>query len=300
MMREISGVSGKKRLPPPLARAGKVLFSYPRYLCQAVQCRRGYGRFGDRYPQKILFIAGLPKSGTTWLKKMLTRYPGYHELMLPDAVLFEMTYQGSHHYQLPDSIFPRMKKKLIVLKMHLPGSSHNRLLLEQANIKHIILYRDLRDVAVSYHFYVSNTPWHPEHPIYKRMNIQDGLYYFAETLLSPYEKWIRDWYTNRHPALSKMCTYEQLQRDTRVVMTSIADHFELDCSEQVINSIVDSTSFERMTQGRSRGNEDRTSFFRKGEPGDWENHFTEDLKRVYKNQIGQFLVDFGIEKDLSW
>lgn len=55
----------RRALPPTAARLAKRFAVWPRYWLQARACRRGYERFGERYPQTVLFIAGLPKSGTT-------------------------------------------------------------------------------------------------------------------------------------------------------------------------------------------------------------------------------------------
>ena len=40
--------------------------------------RQGYRDFGDRYAHPILFVAGLPKSGTTWLGDVLSQHPGVY------------------------------------------------------------------------------------------------------------------------------------------------------------------------------------------------------------------------------
>ena len=289
-----------KRLPPIIAQKGKLLYSVPRYIAQVINSRIGYRFYGDSYIQNILFIAGLPKSGTTWLKKMLTCYPGFQEVMLPGAVSFEQSNQGSHQYQLPKNVFSRFENNLVVMKLHLPGSPNNVRILNTARIKYVILYRDLRDVAVSHYYYVSNSPWHPEYSCYKHKTVQEGLLYFADTLLCPFEEWIRTWSRNHNPVRSIVFTYEQLLGNTPLTLTQIAEHFDLNYSKNVINAIVESTAFSKLSQGRSRGVENQKSFFRKGESGDWRNHFTDSISKCYKEKVGQFLIDFGYEKDLNW
>jgi hypothetical protein len=56
-----------RKLSPPLATAVKQAAIYSHYWMQAAKCRFGYMRYGNRYKHNILFIAGTPKSGTTWL-----------------------------------------------------------------------------------------------------------------------------------------------------------------------------------------------------------------------------------------
>ena len=112
-------------LPPRLVQALKRAGVHLRYLSQSRSCHQGVVRVGSNYPQKVIFIAGLPKSGTTWLKKMLTSYPGFHELLIPDVTAYELASGGSHDYDLPADMFSRFSKMLVVTKMHVHGSPHN-------------------------------------------------------------------------------------------------------------------------------------------------------------------------------
>src|SRR4249920_3395430 len=123
-----------RRLPAPVARVTKRMAVYPRYLSQARACRRGFRDFGDRYPQKVLFIAGLPKSGTTWLERMVASYPGFHEVTIPTAYRHELATGGTHDYELPEDMFSWFKDMLVVTKMHVHGSPHNVGLIRAAGV----------------------------------------------------------------------------------------------------------------------------------------------------------------------
>ena len=59
-------------------------------------------------------------------------------------------------------------------------------------------------------------------------------------------------------------------------------------------------SFEKLSKGRTRGQEDPTSFFRKGIAGDWRNVFTEEDKVLFKKEAGDLLIKLGYEEDLDW
>jgi hypothetical protein len=289
-----------RRLPPPLARTAKRVVVYPRYHLQARACRRGFNNFGARYPQKVLFIAGLPKSGTTWLERMLASYPGFHELLVPDVVSHELSTGGSHDYELPSDMFSRFVNMLVVTKMHVHGSQHNVQTLRAAGVRYAVLYRDLRDVAVSHIFYVRQTPWHPEYPLYAKRSLEDGLALFAQRTLSQFADWILSWQENADPEGCFTIRYEDMLSDSVAALTQVASHFELDDSEAVVSSIVDANSFQRLSGGRAQGESDRASFFRKGVAGDWRSHFTQPLSDAYKERIGSLLIDLGYEQDLSW
>jgi hypothetical protein len=290
----------KSYLPSWLARAVKRIGVHSRYLVQAWACREGFRRLGHLYSQDVLFIAGLPKSGTTWLKKMVASYPGFHELLIPDVAVYELATGGSHDYELPSDMFSRFNGMLVVTKMHVHGSLHNVQVLGAAGVRHVVLYRDLRDVAVSHFFYVRQTPWHPEYPIYSGLSVQEGLAAFAERTLLAYVDWVRLWQRNRDPEMSLVLQYEQMLSDPMAVMTRVAQHFELDSSPETIATIVDTHSFQKLSEGRKHGQESTQNFFRKGVAGDWRNHFTPTLEEAYKHLIGDFLIEFGYEQDYSW
>ena len=278
----------------------KNLISYPRYFLQIKESHDGFNQFGHLYSNKILFIAGLPKSGTSWLKKMLSEYPGYHEIMLPEANKFEINTGGSHNFELPLDTFTRFKNNLIVLKLHVHGSDNNVQLLTNSNIPFIVIYRDLRDVALSYYFYVKQTPWHPEYQYYSNLDVQAGLKYFSDSLLCDYVQWIESWEKTRNNSLSLILRYEDLLARTETELIKVVKHLGLDISESKISSIIRANSFETLSGGRNQGRESQNSFFRKGIAGDWKNYFDEDLKKIYKENIGEFLIKFKYENDLNW
>ena len=129
----------RRCLPPAGARLAKRLAVGARYRAQAQACREGFAQFGDRYPQKSLFVAGLPKSGTTWVEKMLSSFPGFHELLIPEVAAHEMAAGGSHDFELPEGMFDRFKDMLVLSKMHVHGSVHNAEVLRRAGVRYVIL-----------------------------------------------------------------------------------------------------------------------------------------------------------------
>ncbi len=290
----------RRFLPPSAAREAKRVAVWPRYWAQRAACRRGFREYGSRYPHPVLFVAGLPKSGTTWLEKMLSSFPGFHELLIPEVASHELRTGGSHDFELPDDMFERFRGMLVLTKMHAHGSAHNAGVLKRAGVPYVVLYRDLRDVAVSNYFYVRNTPWHPEYPLYAPLPLQEGLRVFSERTLPAYAAWVRSWRDNRDPEASLMLRYEDMLADARGSLTRIAALFGLDDSLETIGGIVEAHSFERMSGGRERGQDDAKAFVRKGVAGDWRNHFDDALRRTYKSTIGEFLVEFGYEAGLDW
>ena len=290
----------RRCLPPAGARLAKRMAVSSRYRAQTRACREGFQQYGDRYPQKVLFVAGLPKSGTTWVEKMLSSFPGFHELLIPEVAGHELATGGSHDFELPDGMFDRFRDMLVLTKMHCHGSAHNAEVLHKAGVRYVVLFRDLRDVAVSNYFYVKNTPWHPEYPQYHGRTVQEGLITFAERTLPAYVDWVRSWQANRDPERSLVFRYEELLGDDLGCLRQMAELFELPADENELAAIAERNSFKAMSGGRDRGQESGTSFQRKGQAGDWKNHFTPEITAAYKDVLGEFLIEFGYEGGTDW
>ena len=287
-------------LPPPLARSGRKWAVKARYWRALRDAQLGYQEHAGTYPNPLLFVAGLPKSGTSWLESMLASYPGYQHVTIPEAVAYELRTGGSHDFELPSNLVHRFREALVVSKLHVHGSRHNAQLLHEADVPYVVLYRDLRDVAVSHYFYVRRTPWHPEYEDYADLNVEDGLLHFGRTLLPDFVDWMRSWRERRDPEQSIELRYEDLLNDTEGEFRRVASHFGLDASSPTIERIVAEHRFETMSDGRSRGQGDEGSFVRKGVSGDWKTHFADRVKDLFKRHAGQSLIDFGYENDMDW
>ena len=66
-----------------------------------------------------------------------------------------------------------------------------------------------------------------------------------------------------------------------------------EAGEETVRRCVSAASFEKLAQGRERGQEDPTSFFRKGVVGDWKNVFTDKDKQLFKEEAGDLLIELG-------
>ena len=73
-----------------------------------------------------------------------------------------------------------------------------------------------------------------------------------------------------------------------------------EAGDETVRACVEAASFERLSRGRKRGEEDATSFFRKGVAGDWRSVFTEKDRRICNEEAGELLVELGYENDPKW
>lgn len=291
---------GKIVVPRKYIAQSKVLFTRLRFKYQLKKSRNKFREHKKKYKNNILFVAGLPKSGTSWLENMLSEFPGFKKNMLHQATKFEQRNKGSHFLELKKEWFQPLKKSLTVLKLHNYGSANNADILKELDIPYVVLYRDLRDVAVSHYFYVRNTWHHPEYEDYNKLDIRNGLLHFAQTLLPDFKNWIYSWLENIDPNLGMMVRYEDLKKETYNVFKKITEHYELPADKKTLKYIIEKYSFENLSGGRRKGEENRSSFFRKGISGDWKNYFNNEIRECFKEEIGQLLIDVGYEEDTNW
>lgn len=85
---------------------------------------------------------------------------------------------------------------------------------------------------------------------------------------------------------------EQPEEETRRLLEFLG----AEADEKTVNGCVQKTSFEKLSRGRKPGEEDSTSFFRKGIAGDWKNVFTDRDREIFNEEAGDLLVKLGYEK----
>ena len=94
--------------------------------------------------------------------------------------------------------------------------------------------------------------------------------------------------------------YEDLVEKPEVAVRRLLEFLGAEAGEETVRRCVGSASFEKLAKGRKRGQEDPSSFFRKGVVGDWRNVFTERDKYVFKEEAGDLLIKLGYEEDSDW
>jgi hypothetical protein len=71
-------------------------------------------------------------------------------------------------------------------------------------------------------------------------------------------------------------------------------------NEEAVKRCIELSSFERWSEGRERGEEDSSAFYRKGVAGDWRKVFTAENRRVFREAAGELLIKLGYERDNNW
>jgi len=94
--------------------------------------------------------------------------------------------------------------------------------------------------------------------------------------------------------------YEDLLADAPAETARLLRFLGAGAGDEAVGRCVEAASFEKVSGGRRRGEEDSRSMLRKGVSGDWRDAFTEGDRRVFKEEAGDLLVELGYEKDHDW
>ena len=244
-----------------------------------------------------VFIATYPKCGTTWTQQIVKLIANngvetgidsdvfipWHELM----TLEEM-----------ESIPSRFFKSHLPYQL-MPGGG------DPANTKakYICVIRNPKDAAVSMYNYVSKmasphlapSSWNAYFTSFVEGSIPHGTFY-AHFL---------GWWAHRDAPNILILTYEQMKRNPRTAVTSIASFLGYSLTDEVIDKIVIDTSFDKMKNNKAANKEYFTelsgsgnlAFMRKGVIGDWRNVFTQEQSAMMDTLIEEKLGGSGLVFD---
>ncbi len=251
-------------------------------------------RAGDAFPMYV--ISEYPKSGGTWLGRMVAdvlRIPFPRHTNMPLA----MTCVVHNHWKFD----PRLKNRTIYL------------------------YRDGRDVMVSFYFHRMRwiekgaRHYRKRAAEYERLfgrgydpaDIHTNLPKFIEHEFAHPRDCRQNWHDHTLAWFGPgddasgregfaYVSYEQLRSDCVGAIARVCKEVSgKDPDPWLVETTVEKWSMER-SEGRKPGQEARGELVRKGVVGDWVNHFTTQAAQVFDHHAGDMLVRLGYEPDRDW
>lgn len=286
-----------------LARAGKRIARNPALLGEALVYAKNdllsrLGYYHYRYP--IIFIAGLPKSGTTWLETQLARVPGYNLRPIHDPRGVAL------NHDVEDENFDCLPRRCYsLLKLHTRYSEENFRVICRHVPKFAVTIRDLRDMCMSNYFHILSERTHPSHALYTQLSREDGLMHRIDVTGQEYVPWVRDWLKCARTYSERvfLLKYEDLNNDPYRAFQAVFEFFELPGDQRLLSELERSklSTEKDLRQELHGGGGRRTrSTARKGIVGDWRNHFGAAHKARFKQVAGELLIEAGYERDLDW
>lgn len=221
----------------------------------------------------MLIIAnGAPKTGSTWVRHIVANIVSYQDI--PDSY----ANKAWGPIGMKRSIAPKMVSSFLeeadylstnyLSKNHFYDKSTYELLTSSENVKIFCITRDLKDVVVSYYY----------HQIRKKTlssSFEEYYWkygrYFVQFMIS----YQNIWHSNHGSVY--VSSYERLKTDFYAECKSIGRFLNVDLSDEQISAIKEDTSMSSMRKKWGEEEKKDVKFFRKGEIGDWENHFTENI-----------------------
>jgi hypothetical protein len=227
------------------------------------------------------------KAGSQWIKKIL-------EGLVPDRIIAPDP-AGAQFFQWPiqpGKVYPTVyasKQQFDVVRL-------------PANWRRFVIIRDLRDTLISAYFSLKVS--HSESPYnaafrarLQVLSLEMGLAHVMEDWLPMCARIQLSWLE----AEERILRYEELlEHDVEILEPLLLGEGRLPVGPEQFREVVQTYRFERMTQGRARGEEDINAHQRKGISGDWRNYFSEPLKRMFKTRYGGILISAGYEQDMNW
>lgn len=273
------------------------------------------------YALPTFFVAGLPRSGTTWLQQMLNAHPEllclgeshYMNDMVPGLykVLWNFTKSRSNADRTwaPGVIGPNPDQMLPVFRMafaslaaaNLGETDLSRLravgeknpdnlyqaervwrVFPEAKLIHII--RDPRDGAVSgFARFRARLPQDLTRPDYVG-------------------KYAKDWAARISAARAVAkgrpyleIRYEDLHADTPGHATEIFRFIGVSDDPADVTASTEASSFERLSGGRRQGEVDAASHYRRGEVGGWRDEMTPQEIAAAERAAGRMMASLGYE-----
>lgn len=266
-----------------------------------------------------------PKSGGTWLYKMIAYY-----LNIPFLPLLKT----KNCLPKPGEIVDPAKARLEGYDGKNPFSAQSEfgyISQSHALSQNIFfrpkdctyyLIRDGRDVITSYYlyesFYLKKKDKKPSRIKLLQQTINKG-FCFLFPKRRPYSQLIdlkkstnlfdqyvairaREW--NHHVSSwlgekKPVYRYEDLLRHTAKTLGEILRGIGAKINDDLLHRTVELMSFancQKLENDRDPG----SRFYRKGIQGDWRNYFTDRQKEIFKKIAGETLIRLSYEKDLNW
>lgn len=226
-----------------------------------------------------MLVVGYPKSGNTWICYLISyslnaEYDDLDEIGVHPKDPYQRKYvKGGFDHRSYQSELGQ------VLKTH-------RLRPETNGEKVVYIVRDPRDVMISFYFYLNNFQ-------NKSQNI--SMYEFIKKHMPDWKRHVTEWLDKADTIIK----YEDVSANTPAALDKAFKSIGISIEMPILEQAEEIFNFNKLSN-RKKGEEDKSSFFRKGIVGDWKNHFDNSEKELLKELVGDLLIKLGYEKDLKW
>jgi len=246
-----------------------------------------------------VFVVTYPRSGTTWTEQMvhlLVNNGVQGEQRLTDAVPWLETLPHRPNGML-EFLKTMPQRRLFTSHLPYPLMPH----LNNTTAKIVYVARNPKDVAISTYFHNQSKggyegTWEEHFQLFLSSDVGFGPY-FDHVL-----PW---WQASRKDNRILFLKYEDMKHDHAGNVAKLASFLDLHPDPQLISTVVTLSSFKSMTSNENTNFDwvpqkaDKPKHFRKGDIGDWRNHFSPEQSRQMDTLFMEKMKDTGLQFDFG-
>lgn len=266
-------------------------------------------------PAPQVLLNGPPKSGTHLLSDCLSLMP---KMMFSGRHFALTDFFTSDTAVLPSGHPVADEQRLTAFLKRCPQgmfvTAHARFhpvlssLIERLQFKHIFLLRDPRDIAVSHVFHVKREPLHPQHQHFTKVLNNDeerlmetiGNLKLLEGATGVPPRSAFDTLAGSLPWLTDPSTLVVRFEDLIGPQGGGDPVKQLDTIKRIGAFVERPLGEEHAHAIAHKMYGKQSSTFRKGQIGDWPNHFSNAHRDAFKEVMGERLIALGYEQNMNW
>lgn len=233
------------------------------------------------------------KAGSQWVRDVLS------DARVREASGFRLACGG---VDVPSEPWPDLRSGEIAAPIYC-ATPHDWETHAKQSDRAVVVLRDPRDIVVSLaaSLRASHAKNHATRFLRGPMNAASAPHslLLAMFAFSSWSERLRSWARAEKVPNAIVTTYCKLVADQYGEFTRIFDFLRLKVPVSTVHEVVAEHDFSYRT-GRAPGEENVFSHRRKGQPGDWRNHFDSETGRAFEESFPRLLIDLGYEQSVAW
>ncbi len=179
-------------------------------------------------------------------------------------------------------------------------------IFDRNDLKQIFLVRDLRDVVVSYGYFIDKLPNHALYQYFQENEISmkdrcltliEGINDTDRNLVYPS---IDTWFRSFQPWMEQENVLTVKYEDLHISNSACVETLEKIITFLWGDGVTPINKETMIKQMINNINTKTSPTFRKGQSGGWLTEFNGPCKKAFKERAGQLLIDLGYEKNFDW
>lgn len=276
--------------------------------------------------EKLLFVTGFDKSGTTWLRQSLNDHPqiccygcgqffdyfqenvhflghvGGYQVMLRSMIGNDWYKRAGEVWFSHQSIEEFLRAALEAQMLRFRDNDAVSLVGDKSTVqdcslirtvfpkaKIVAIVRDGRDVAVSFAYHFKRRGNEGHFRADKKLDLK-----FLEDVAKAWSIYNDHLYSFREKGDEGffLIKYEDLLSRPEGIFKDLFTFLRVSSDASTVSRIVTGNRFQILSGGRAPGEQNENSFFRKGIAGDWINYFGDTENSIFQTFAGKTLRSF--------